>query len=276
MKQTLTSLLLFASLSAASAAAPAATVGNNITTTVNALDLRDRPLMLQLHQGEQWQLQLPDAVAKITSGRDDQLDVQVDSNIVFIQAIKNTGWGSMTIRLENGDLVQVVYSLGSASGHQMRRVVVEYPAPTDDVIEAAVSMPTVTTAPLPAPTSAAVAPAPSQASWLNFAFISGSRAGTQLTLNYRLSNTGTEALTFNPRDLSMKAGQASLKAFVSGDQNALVRINAGQTMFGSIMVDIAGLDAQAPVTWSWVGTGLTSKNTFEVGGPLALVMANGR
>ncbi|MEF2278343.1 hypothetical protein V3W47_08515 [Deinococcus sp. YIM 134068] len=289
MKKMLLALSLFATTSLSLAAPPAPALGGNITTTFNALDLQDRPMVLKMHQGETWQLDLPDGVAKIISGRDDQLDVQVDSNVVFLKAIQNTGWGNLTIRLKNGDSIQVVYSLASASGRYIRRVVVEYPADpelTEAPVQAArpvystptTTVPAVTTtrtsaAPVPTP-AVPVATGPQVApDWLRFGFTGGTRNGNSLTLGYRITNIGTETIVFNPQAVRMQSGAQALKVAVLGDQNGTVRVNAGQTVYGSLVVDTAGSVANAPVTWSWIGSTVNGARQYDVGGPLTLVLA---
>ncbi|MBZ9752189.1 hypothetical protein GO986_12345 [Deinococcus sp. HMF7620] len=272
MKKILLGLCLLSSASLAVAIPATPALGNNITSTFNALDLKDRPLMLQIHQGETWQLQMPDAVAKITSGRDDQLDVQVDSNVIFLKAITNSGWGSMTVRLANGDLIQVVYSLASASGRQIRRVVVEYPAPTDTLeADGEISTPAVSTSaatPTPEVTGPQTAP-----DWLRFGFLNGTRSGNQVTLGYRITNAGTEALVFDPKNVRMQAGSKPMKVNVTGEQNTVIRINAGQTVYGQLTIDTTGSEVGTPVSWSWIGATLNTAQQYEVGGPLTLVLA---
>ncbi|MBB5234190.1 hypothetical protein HNQ09_001628 [Deinococcus budaensis] len=289
MKKVLLALSLLSAASLSLAATPGPTLGGNITTTFNALDLQDRPMVLKMHQGETWQLDLPDSVAKIISGRDDQLDVQVDSNVVFLKAIQNTGWGNLTIRLKNGDSIQVVYSLASASGRYIRRVVVEYPTDpelTEAPVQAArpvYSTPTTTVPAASTPrTPAALAPTPTipvatgpqvAPEWLRFGFIGGTRNGTSLNLGYRITNIGTEAVVFNPQAVRMQAGSQALKVAVLGDQNGTVRVNAGQTVYGNLVVDTTGSVSNAPITWSWIGSTMSGAHQYDVGGPLTLVLA---
>ncbi|WP_345456818.1 hypothetical protein [Deinococcus aluminii] len=272
-----------------------------MTTRFNALDLQDHPMVLKMHQGETWQLELPDSVAKITAGRDDQVDVQVDSNVVFLKAVQNSGWGNLTIRLKNGDSIQVVYSLASTNGRYIRRVLVEYPTDPDLIappVQAArptasspaatmpaAAVPTVRripatpavtgpqAAPATPPTSTAAAGPQVAPEWLRFGFTGGTRNGTSLTLGYRITNIGTEAVVFSPLTVRMQAGRQPLKVAVLGDQNGTVRVNAGQTVYGNLVIDQAGSITDVPFTWSWIGSTLNSGRQYDVGGPLRLVLA---
>ncbi|MBI0446911.1 hypothetical protein [Deinococcus sp. DB0503] len=319
MQKVLLVLSLLSAPSLSLAAPSAATLGGNMTTRFNALDLQDHPMVLKMHQGETWQLELPDSVAKITAGRDDQVDVQVDSNVVFLKAVQNSGWGNLTIRLKNGDSIQVVYSLASTNGRYIRRVVVEYPADPDltaPPVQAArptssppagtmraAAVPTVRripatpavtgpqaapatrqspaatvavrpqAAPATPPTSTAAAGPQTAPEWLRFGFTGGTRNGTSLTLGYRITNIGTEAVVFSPLTVRMQAGRQPLKVAVLGDQNGTVRVNAGQTVYGNLMIDQAGSITDVPFTWSWIGSTLNSGRQYDVGGPLRLVLA---
>ena len=302
MKKLLTLLLLSAALPAfaASPATPgsAPSLGRSVTTTINALDMKDKPLVITLHQGETWQLEMPDTISKIFSGRDDQVDVSVDGNMVFLKAVQNTGWGSLTIRLANGDPLQVVFNLASVSGTYIRRVVVAYPTDPNVVVDGgedttetalsaiapnvpvsssaprAVSLPTAKVAPASTVSAQSSAPAPAPA-WLSFGFTGGTRSGQSLTLTYSLTNSGSEALIFKPREVSMLAGTQHLPATVLGDQNGVVRVNPGQTVFGSLVVDVSKSVPDVPLTWSWIGSTLDKQRQYDVGGPLALVFAGG-
>ncbi|GAA5501033.1 hypothetical protein Dxin01_00764 [Deinococcus xinjiangensis] len=247
--------------------------------------------MLTLHQGEMWQLDLPDTVSKVTSIRGDQVDVAVDGNIVQLKAAQNSGWGQLTIRLTNGDALQFVYNLASANGKLIQRVVINYPSDTAPMLasqEAPTAPPAAPNPDLPlakigdAGPAATRPPQPGEQvqagpqpapSWLSFAFTGGTRSGQSMTLNYSLTNKGQDALLFNPRGVSMRAGTSNVPVSYLGDQNTPIRVNAGQTVFGSLVIDTSASKMGAPVTWSWIGSTLDRQKQYDIGGPLALVLS---